>query len=81
MFYPKRKYFLLHGFCLLLIILHRKDKSIRNGETKGKTCKTKIKQLLRRNSGNLCPWLIISTITITNGRNPIVAKMRKKKIQ
>jgi len=47
--------------------------------SEGKTCKAKIKQLLRKNSGNLCLWLIISTITIVNERAPTVTKVKREK--
>lgn len=73
-FYPKWKYFLIHGFvCLLLIMLHRKDKSTKSGErSEGKTCRTKIKQLLRKKFRKFMSLYITSTNTTINERNPIV---------
>lgn len=47
--------------------------------SEGETCKAKIKQLLRKNSGNLCLWLTISTIIIVNERTPITKVKREKK--
>lgn len=81
MFHPKWKYFLFHVFCSLLIRLHRKDKSTKNGESWKENLQNKNQALVRKNLENLCSCSLPLTTMTVNGRNPTGAKVKRKKQQ